>query len=527
MCCRGLLWFLAIFFIFLLSSTSSAIVNPSRVKQVSSKPRAFVYKGFLTELECDHVVSLAKADLKRYAVADNDTGQRKFSEVQTSSGTFISKGKISFFLFSLSPRHASPISERSWTKQTCTVQDVKPAEKKLVSSGYSWPNLIALQNLQDDNLTSQCIVVRILRTWEARDFRRNNALHSVNCLLVDEKNNSIQASIHPRRLHKFKNKLKEGSIFSVTSFDVQPNLNCYRLSDNPYKMWFNDHTDVGDFNVDEYDIPVQYFRIRTFKDVQMMVDKGEHLPDVIAQVSCIRTSNKVDETKNPPRTSFNFLLTCTFSSGETGYISVWEKLALQVSEELAQLKDGPLLVIVTGVNPKTVGGHIYLIATASTRFFFNVDNEITQDFRKGTYYQENLLPTSASGNGDPIPTDFQSIGQVLAFVNDQGGNEKMFWCKAKVVDVILSNGWFFIACRGCSTKMTRIGGNITCQICPSAKAIERNETCEPSQTKSIKPIASPSNATLEMKPNSECLLSKKPRTNRKNKSQVVLDETEE
>ncbi|KFK23924.1 hypothetical protein AALP_AAs69332U000100, partial [Arabis alpina] len=110
-----------------------------------------------------------------------------------------------------------------------------------------------------------------------------------------------------------------------------------------------------DVNVDEYDIPVQYFRIRTFKDVQMMVDKGEHLLNVIAQVSCIRTSNKVDETKTPPRTSFNLLLKCTFSSGETGYISVWEKLALQVSEELAQLKDGPLLVIVTGVNPKTVG----------------------------------------------------------------------------------------------------------------------------------------------------------------------------
>ncbi|KFK22384.1 hypothetical protein AALP_AAs42393U000300 [Arabis alpina] len=158
---------------------------------------------------------------------------------------------------------------------------------------------------------NKCIVVRILRTWEARDFRRNNALLSVNCLLVDEKNNSIQASIHPRRLHKFKNKLKEGSIFSVTSFDVQPNLNCYRLSDNPHKIWFNDHTDVGDVNVDEYDIPVQYFRIRTFKDVQMMVDKGEHLPNVIAQVSCIRTSNKVDETKNLPRTSFNLLLTCT------------------------------------------------------------------------------------------------------------------------------------------------------------------------------------------------------------------------
>lgn len=89
--------------------------------------RAFVYQGFLTELECDHVVSLvsfsssfqlqfgnfssfcfvkdldlwkkAKADLKRSAVADNDSGESKLSEVRTSSGTFISKGKVRFFSF--------------------------------------------------------------------------------------------------------------------------------------------------------------------------------------------------------------------------------------------------------------------------------------------------------------------------------------------------------------------------------------------------------------------------------------------
>ncbi|KFK26564.1 hypothetical protein AALP_AA8G265200 [Arabis alpina] len=261
--------------------------------------------GFLTELECDHVVSLAKADLKRSAVADNDSGQSKFSKVRTD--TFISKGKISFFLFSfvvvlstrrrdfsLSPRHASPISERSWTKQTCTVHDVKPAEKKLVFYGYSWPNLIALQNLQvkgnEESFICKCHI----------------------CFLCKKR----------------------------------PKLYCLCC------------------------------------------------PHAVCEGCVIR------------------------ADGETEYISVWEKLALQVSEELAQLKDGPLLVIVTGVNPKTVGGHIYLSATASTRFFFNVDNDITQDFhkRKSSPYK----------------------------------------CQWK---------W------GCSTKMTRIGGKITFQTCPSAKAV--------------------------------------------------------
>uniref|UniRef100_A0A7N0UNX3 procollagen-proline 4-dioxygenase n=1 Tax=Kalanchoe fedtschenkoi TaxID=63787 RepID=A0A7N0UNX3_KALFE len=73
--------------------TSKFAVNPAKVKQISWKPRAFVYEGFLSEEECDHMISLAKSELKRSAVADNVSGKSKLSEVRTSSGMFISKGK--------------------------------------------------------------------------------------------------------------------------------------------------------------------------------------------------------------------------------------------------------------------------------------------------------------------------------------------------------------------------------------------------------------------------------------------------
>ncbi|KAK8507179.1 hypothetical protein V6N13_069972 [Hibiscus sabdariffa] len=74
-------------------TSPSSIINPSKVKQVSWKPRAFVYEGFLTDLECDHLISLAKSELKRSAVADNVSGKSKLSEVRTSSGMFIDKAK--------------------------------------------------------------------------------------------------------------------------------------------------------------------------------------------------------------------------------------------------------------------------------------------------------------------------------------------------------------------------------------------------------------------------------------------------
>lgn len=111
------------------ASSASAIIDPSKVKQISWKPRsvcvsahvlliklnlvasewwlhrfgwcrAFVYEGFLTELECDHLISIAKSELKRSVVADNLSGESKLSEIRTSSGMFISKNKV-LYLHSL------------------------------------------------------------------------------------------------------------------------------------------------------------------------------------------------------------------------------------------------------------------------------------------------------------------------------------------------------------------------------------------------------------------------------------------
>lgn len=45
-----------------------------------------------------------------------------------------------------------------------------------------------------------------------------------------------------------------------------------------------------------------------------------------------------------------------FLSGETAYISVWEKQASKIREELELLKGEPIVVIVTSLNPKLLHG---------------------------------------------------------------------------------------------------------------------------------------------------------------------------
>ncbi|KAF3784478.1 putative prolyl 4-hydroxylase 7 [Nymphaea thermarum] len=65
--------------------------DPTKVTPVSWRPRAFIYNGFLSNEECDHIIKLAKEDLKKSQVAHEKTGESYLSDVRTSSGTFLKK----------------------------------------------------------------------------------------------------------------------------------------------------------------------------------------------------------------------------------------------------------------------------------------------------------------------------------------------------------------------------------------------------------------------------------------------------
>ncbi|KDP22260.1 hypothetical protein JCGZ_26091 [Jatropha curcas] len=50
-------------------------VNPSQVVQLSWRPRVFLYEGFLTEEECDHLISLAQGTKETFVEKDDDSAK--------------------------------------------------------------------------------------------------------------------------------------------------------------------------------------------------------------------------------------------------------------------------------------------------------------------------------------------------------------------------------------------------------------------------------------------------------------------
>lgn len=77
----------------MVTGAPASYIDPTRVTAISWHPRAFLYKGFLTYEECDHLITLAKDKLEKSMVADNESGKSIESEVRTSSGMFLSKAQ--------------------------------------------------------------------------------------------------------------------------------------------------------------------------------------------------------------------------------------------------------------------------------------------------------------------------------------------------------------------------------------------------------------------------------------------------
>ena len=59
------------------------------IETLSWSPRAFLYHGFLTPEECEHIRGLARPRLERSQVVDAATGASKTDNVRTSSGVFL------------------------------------------------------------------------------------------------------------------------------------------------------------------------------------------------------------------------------------------------------------------------------------------------------------------------------------------------------------------------------------------------------------------------------------------------------
>ncbi|CAH2061019.1 unnamed protein product, partial [Thlaspi arvense] len=321
-------------------------------------------------------------------------------------------------------------------------------------------NYVTFDDLRLGRSTQQ-IVGRLLRYWDARNIKKNGEFMGIVLLILDEK-----GFIPAGRADQFRPLLREDAVFNIGIFEVGRCTNLYKITDHPFVIRFLPATTIVEIHHVSPTIKHERFMIRNIDHLQALANTNLELPDVVGQIQFVQGSNLDDPT------STQRLVVCfRVDTSVVVYLSLWDDAAATFWAHLTTGDTMHSVMVVTTINPKLFGGNLYLNSTPATIFYFDSNIHAIQQLttRMGIQAIEPFVQTETK-NGIR-KKESVSIAELHDFISksNEQTQEADFVCKARVVGVLQRNGWSYISCAACSRKLSRSGTDLKCNKCVSQK----------------------------------------------------------
>lgn len=238
-----------------------------------------------------------------------------------------------------------------------------------MSSSY-----VLLPNLRPGR-SSNTAEVRLLRFWEARNVRKGGEVMSVDMLLLDEQSTLIHGIINSSCVWHFPETAQWRLSMVLMSGEVTQNSDSLTL-------------------LCPYDSVRGLFlkkRIPTSGSDSVATSSFWHtnkeLPDIFGELNTIR-STITDGLDGSQRV----MVTLRLEGGVHVCVSLFYGHTVTFQARFDQHTTEPKVMIFTSVNPKVVGGKLFLNATSGTHFYFDCDTSIDKE------HYERLVGNGANAN---------------------------------------------------------------------------------------------------------------------------------
>ncbi|KAG7568921.1 hypothetical protein ISN45_Aa04g016930 [Arabidopsis thaliana x Arabidopsis arenosa] len=323
----------------------------------------------------------------------------------------------------------------------------------------------------DGDFCDEEVLVRLIHFWEARNFKRGNILMGLELLLIDSQSNAVQGFISANRLFPYEEHLKRNSIYKLKKFMITPAKKIYKVSDHKHGICFTEKTSMVNVTLGDHQIDEQKFRFRNFEEFSAIVDTNIDLFDIIGQLRLItgdnlhspttmETAPHVEGNRSSDRVFLHLLL-----KDETIRIYLWGNIAASFRERWNKSEVKPTVLLLTTVNPKTIGATVSLSSTSSTRLFFDTDVDETKQFF--TWLGDNCktTPTIASSSSAVTKLETVTINEIHQFLQNANPQEVSFTCFTTVLDILPQYGWYYISCSICNNKLEKADTSMYCNTC--------------------------------------------------------------
>ncbi|XP_013617411.1 PREDICTED: uncharacterized protein LOC106323912 [Brassica oleracea var. oleracea] len=292
---------------------------------------------------------------------------------------------------------------------------------------------------------SSVVEARLLRFWEAKNVKRGGELIWMDLLMVDVNSTMMQVTISASRLPQFWERLHAGTMFSVSGFDVSRCAQNFRLTDSSLMIRFSESTLFQVLSEPVSPLPEEAFRFRNQQELIGLANTNTQLPDIIGEIVSVKST-----VCDPPEEKNRVMVTLKLESDETVTLSFFDSQAVAFHKQLEAMRVDLKVMVVTSINPKIVGGRLFLNATSGTHVYFDKKTIAGAARFYKLLARDTGLPSAAPLLKSYAKVETMTIADLSSFIVSAASQEIDFLCTGKVVRVDTNKRWCYVACSKCS-----------------------------------------------------------------------------
>ncbi|XP_033133113.1 uncharacterized protein LOC103853702 [Brassica rapa] len=200
------------------------------------------------------------------------------------------------------------------------------------------------------------------------------------------------------------------------------------------------------------------------------------LTNLIGEITAVKST-----VTDPPQDNNRVMATIRMENDTSVTMSLFDAQAVKIHNQLEQMGVDPRVVVATSVNPKIVGGRLFLNATSGTHIYFDKQTDAGEQLFYRLVEQDTGLPPVAPLLKSYAKVEKLSISELNDFVVTATSQEIDFICAGKVTGVKLDKGWCYVSCSKCFKKLQRSVSSLTCLSCNTTSAVGFSVCTDPKQ----------------------------------------------
>ncbi|XP_009119192.1 uncharacterized protein LOC103844164 isoform X2 [Brassica rapa] len=153
-------------------------------------------------------------------------------------------------------------------------------------------------------------------------------------------------------------------------------------------------------------------------------------------------------------------------------LSLFDAQAVLFHQKLGGMRDDPKVIVATSINPKMVGGRLFLNATSGTHVYYDKETHAGESLFYRLVARDTGLPSAAPLLKSYAKVETVTIAELNHFITTDSPQQEIdFLCTARVSRVESDKGWCYVACSKCSKKLQRTVTSFECARCNNPHAV--------------------------------------------------------